>query len=126
MREFLFRGKRINGDGWAYGDLSLHVQDGAPHIFPSDGYDSPECYEVDPESLGQSTGLPDKNGKTIFEGDICKVDGEDVLASVEWSEDEAMFRIEGDGLSMGLDKLRTFKELEVVGNTYDDHKLLEG
>lgn len=75
MIDVLFRGKRLNGDGWVCGDLSHHVHSGGEvYVFPGDGYDSPDCYEVDPHTVGRCSFLTDRDGTLIFEGDVVSVE----------------------------------------------------
>lgn len=142
MREILFRGKRLNNGEWVYG-FYAHELRGEHYIHADEGawYDGPmlTMVEVERETVGQDTGLDDKNGVNIFDGDICKMhyffENYDGFGA---SEDEAEItcrititpfglRFEGEGMSGYLHEYveEPGEELEVIGNTHDNPELLE-
>lgn len=107
MRDILFRGKRKDNGEWVEG-VAFPGEDWSITICrrnPIDG--SFDGYEVDPASVGQYTGLTDKNGTKIFEGDI-------VLKLTRSGEKLCEVRFGND------------KNIEVIGNIHDNPELLKG
>lgn len=117
MREILFRGKRVRGGEWVFGSFVSPNKITVPigkEIYASD--------IVSPKTVGQFTGLTDKNGKKIFEGDILS-DGDDTYKVI--FEDGA-FRVENSHYTTGVYvSVRMNKIDEVIGTIYDNPELLE-
>ena len=131
-RTIKFRGKRIDKGQWVYGFLAedYYINDVNSEDFPS--------IEIAPETVGQFTGLLDKNGKEIWEGDIFKEDNSGIVRSV--------FRVPGglafedNPVSFGYDhrvpvypyssiaEMQNVSWLsqccEVIGNIHDNPELL--
>ena len=124
-REILFRGKRIENGEWVYGSLVLWY-DGSISIEPG-VYDAP-MYAVDPATIGQYTGLTDKNGKRIFDGDLITIPGskrQGLPAPVKWSNFDARFEVCRRGFNpICLDGDEGI--YEVIGNIHDNYEFLEG
>lgn len=132
MREILFRGKRLNGSkGWVYGSLITGEIDTS--IWSNDLVDD---VDVDPATVGQYTGLTDKNGVRIFEGDVVRYIDPDTQEYdigekyvVGWDEDEACVLFEcfvyGKSICYDVFNKRQGENLEVVGNTFDNPDLLK-
>lgn len=91
-------------------------------------------YAYDEFELMQSAGLKDKNGKEIFEGDIVKFsdcDDDVYVTPVVWDKNYACFGVSfSGGYPISFDYLEEFytelKDIEVVGNIYENHELLGG
>ena len=131
MREVLFRGKRTDNGELVYGSLIQRNIWG--HIFPviraeDIGYGNFKEWEVIPETVGQYTGLDDKNGVKIFEGDIL-----DKQFYWGWyvKFEEGAFRKVPLNLVQRINwehRVATqydSKDWEVIGNIHDNAELLE-
>ena len=126
MRDIIFRGKRISDGEWVEGYLGVEVG-GAPVIeycgTDEDVGDYVEEQFVNPESIGQYTGLTDKNGTKIFEGDILHAAQGDFV--VRWSENICSF-VAGEKERMRpCMNSGTMKHCEVIGNIHDNPELIE-
>ena len=128
MREILFRGKWKNSGEWVYGNLFNPDKVDTPTQICIGTYIARTCYEIDPETVGQFTGLTDKNGRKIFEGDIVERGGRIWL--VEYSNKYGQFMIT-TYTEKGISWSRSFDLIppdwcEVIGNIYDNPELLKG
>ena len=132
MREILFRGKRKDGGIWLFGDLRQWSKTRKGIC----DYALKNTSEVDPKTVGQFTGLTDKNGKKIFEGDVVAQNWYDHDEPADSSFGEVVFceydcsfsvmDIEKDGI-VPLGRCHAYHwEAEVIGNIHDNPELLEG
>lgn len=139
MREILFRGKRTDNGRWVEGYLIADTEfAGKPYYHtyivnyksPSGCFGGDIFIEVIPETVGQYTGLTDKNGTKIFEGDILHRayhPAEDLI--VEWNDGSYNF-LQRIHPRWGYQSLcctqNAVEHLKVIGNIHDDPELLDG
>ena len=135
MREILFRGKRVDNGEWIQGDIVQFLPHGIVRIVTQEP--PYKDAEVDSDTVGQYTGLTDKNGKKIFEGDIIHLEYSQVFFggvyfgeyTAEVSYKEGCFIT--DGINNG-DEIETplsgfdNDEVEIIGNIHDNPELLGG
>jgi uncharacterized phage protein (TIGR01671 family) len=138
QREILFRGKRIDNGEWVYGNLNygtIGIKSIKDSYYISDFDVNPwdkKFYPVIHESVGQYTGLTDKNGKKIFENDICRFDNDEPNEAerytnyvLRWDIVNCRFVVvTADNCEDVLD--RFFSEnSEIIANLHDNPELLE-
>lgn len=144
MREILFRGKRDDNLQWIEGYIyRITENQEMPFLMMKDFHGI--TYPVYPETVGQYTGLTDKNGKKIFEGDILAGDeypysyetAWNYFAEVVWLDDGKAFGLytfknpqsNVRGVSHGLtDYMDDFEssEWEIIGNIHDNPEMIGG
>ena len=135
MREILFRGKRTDNGEWVEGDVlqtryhSGHIE---YQIMPQTPVSS--AYPVLSETVGQYTGLTDRNGKKIFEGDICRFKRfNDIhVGEIVFNVTTASFVMRYQSIVGAYGEKATQKmllsvcdDIEVIGNIHDNPELLE-
>lgn len=137
-REIKFRGKRVDNDEWVYGylvfsedymfDYSYRID--IPYIIPIDNFNLKDYkeYRVDEKTVGQYTGLKDKNGKEVYEGDLIRYKNggieeiDEVFFDKEYGTFEIAFnRNKSNSATLGfwiadLDEESSYK---IIGNIYD-------
>ena len=141
MREILFRAKAINRDSidgrcrrtdykngdWVYGLITKPYNE--KYDFPAEmrNTDGVTGSEVDSKTIGQFTGLTDKNGVKIFEGDIIQNVTEEKTAVVQWFSEHSAFMLwcKSENQVYWLYD-NDFHNIEVIGNIYDNPELIGG
>lgn len=120
MREILFRGKKIDGGEWIKGFYAENGH-GSSNIQPKGKFLA--CL-VKPETVGQFTGLTDKNGNKIFEGDILESDSERFV--VDWDDEFSGFYLTDvnprhQGVAMFAN---VADDGYIIGNVHDNPEML--
>lgn len=144
MREIFFRGKRAQGGAWVYGDFyksdinKYERESGKATLIFTPDIDTfiyireqRNSVMVIPETIGQYTGLTDKNGTRIFEGDILKIIDDEGntdfsdggVGNVEFAY--GLWYVSGKPQNGLWDLLQAYY-CEVLGNIYDNPELLKG
>ena len=142
MREILFRGKRTDCGEWVEGYLNQHrgrvIFDCCCNAINANDYyindwtekldtDLYGCvYKVIPETVGQYTGLTDKNGKRIFEGDIVSLVKHDGLIYKVVYVPCRYELVNSKGVNCFVLDIYKSENIEVIGNIYDNPELLGG
>lgn len=129
MREILFRGKRTDNGEWVYGYFWTMTYQ--PNFIRNTEYGHSTDHEVIPETVGQYTGLNDKNGVKIFEGDLLKVDGGDeiCITKIKWDNELGGWTdnrdFDGDSFRCHEGDMSWCQYTKIIGNIHDNPELIK-
>ena len=114
-----FKAKRLDGKGWAIGDL-LHSYENGAIIVPIEGGGA---FSVDPSTVCQFTGLKDCKGNEIWEHDLIHFVGHKPTGEVIWSEEDYAFMVANVNEPLyWLSEVLEIGKIERVGNKFDKKK----
>ena len=122
LREILFRGKCKNDNKWLYGFPYVTRKNAVKINWYSSEFGSMRTDEVDPETVGQYTGLRDKSGRKIFEGDIVDYISSDVIGNPKTGTIIVEDMTDYDTMIY----LNHSDELQIIGNIHDNPEILKG
>lgn len=141
MREIKFRGKIKDNNEWIYGYFYEKAQPLQCIKSENDESEKRKCFIIFPgfadwnmprpmyqvevlhDTVGQYTGLKDKNGKEIYEGDIYHMGDKNIKYVVTWHDTGLIGKQLGSSSYAGLTHWRN--KIEIIGNIYDNPELLE-
>lgn len=150
MRTIKFRGKYVKTSHWVYGayhehiDITPsalykdaesrenHIKEHTHYLIMQDAFSdycmprNIQCFDVTPETVGQFTGLCDKNGKAIYEGDVLSVGCEYNVVCEFRHGAFGYSRFGRFNVFATSAKFLVKREFEVIGNIYDNPELLKG
>ncbi|HAA3016071.1 TPA_asm: hypothetical protein GYW62_07855 [Listeria monocytogenes] len=131
MRAIGFRGKRIDNREWVYGNL-MQFEDSATFIFADERKGAStltyahfiinNMHAIDEKTIDQYTGLKDKNGKKIFEGDVGWDEHNECYGVVKFEEGKFLYVWE----NIAEDLWEVADAIEICGNIHENLELLEG
>lgn len=132
MREILFRGKRKDNGEWIYGNLLIDDMFSDKQkwnyyiVFRNERLAKDKAMVI-PETVGQYTGLTDKNGKRIFEGDILHTPNNSncTLWYVDYKNTAFCCNQGNANYSCVLDEFMQYSYVRIIGNFHDNPELLE-
>lgn len=122
MREIKFRGVDIADGKWIYGSLVKVGKD--YHILGGGETEAHDYNIVDEESIGQFTGLRDKNGREVYEGDMFKFINGDIMY-VKWVKEYVEFELMDANTETTNLNIWFAEDTEVIGNIFENKDLIE-
>lgn len=130
MRDIVFRGKTIEGEAWICGDLRQYSE----NVMGIKPHNMPHTVKVIPDTIGQYTGVKDKNGIQIFEGDIvrARIEGTSAYRGFEWPPMKVTFSrgafglVSARGDFAALSAFSHTVTFEIIGNIYETPEEMEG